>query len=35
MKKGGGLFPKRKDKDGNWLPDRGWVKWNSKTQQNE
>jgi len=35
MKKGGGLFPKRKDKDGNWLPDRGWVKWNSKIQQNE
>ena len=23
-KKGGGLFPKRKDGD-NWLPDRGWV----------
>jgi len=31
-KKGGGLFPKRKDADGNWLPDGGWVKWNSKTQ---
>ncbi len=27
MKKGGGLFPKRKDADGNWLPDNGWVKW--------
>jgi|TARA_Y100001951_G_C11252419_1_gene247265 hypothetical protein len=35
MKQGGGLFPKRKDKEGNWLPDRGWVKWNSKTQKNE
>lgn len=35
MKKGGGLFPKRKDGDGNWLPDRGWVKWNAKTGQNE
>lgn len=33
-KKGGGLFPKRKDGD-NWLPDRGWVKWNPKTEQNE
>tara|TARA_R100000808_G_scaffold63_1_gene511 strand:- start:8332 stop:8682 length:351 start_codon:yes stop_codon:yes gene_type:complete len=30
MKKGGKLFPRRKDKDGNWLPDRGWVKWDSK-----
>jgi DNA-directed RNA polymerase subunit RPC12/RpoP len=29
MKKGGGLFPKRKDGD-NWLPDNGWTKWNSK-----
>jgi len=34
MKKGGGLFPKRKDGE-NWLPDRGWVRWNSKTGQNE
>jgi hypothetical protein len=33
-KKGGGLFPKRKDGD-NWLPDGGWVKWNAKTQTNE
>ena len=33
-KKGGGLFPKRKDGDA-WLPNGGWVKWNSKTQQNE
>jgi ribosomal protein L40E len=33
-KKGGGLFPKRKDGDA-WLPDRGWVKWNPKTEQNE
>ena len=23
-KKGGGLFPKRKDEDGNWLDNRGW-----------
>ena len=34
-KKGGGLFPKRKDGDGNWLSDRGWLKWNSKTEKNE
>jgi DNA-directed RNA polymerase subunit RPC12/RpoP len=34
-KKGGGLFPKRKDNDGNWLPDSGWVKWNPKTEKAE
>lgn len=33
-KKGGGLFPKRKDGD-DWLPDGGWVKWNPKTEKNE
>lgn len=26
-KKGGGLFPKRKDKEGKWLDHKGWVKW--------
>ena len=31
-KKGGGMFPKRKDADGNYLPDRGWQKWNPKTK---
>ena len=31
-KKGGGLFPKRKDAEGNWLPDKGWQKWNPKTK---
>ena len=35
MKTGGRLFPRRKDKEGNWLPDRGWVKWNKETQQEE
>lgn len=35
MKKGGRLFPKRKDKDGKWLPDNGWVKWNAETQREE
>ena len=34
-KKGGGLFPKRKDADNNWLPDKGWQKWNNKTNQLE
>ncbi len=34
-KKGGGLFPRRKDSDGSWLPDSGWVKWNAKTEKNE
>tara|TARA_B100001123_G_C15317614_1_gene1026710 strand:+ start:966 stop:1301 length:336 start_codon:yes stop_codon:yes gene_type:complete len=34
-KKGGGLFPRRKDSEGNWLPDNGWVKWNPKTERNE
>jgi DNA-directed RNA polymerase subunit RPC12/RpoP len=33
-KKGGGLFPKRKDGD-NWLPNNGWQKWNSKTNAME
>lgn len=32
-KKGGGLFPKRKDKEGNWLADRGWVKWDANAQK--
>lgn len=26
-KKDGSLFPRRKDADGNWLDDGGWVKW--------
>jgi hypothetical protein len=34
-KKAGGLFPKRKDGDGNWLPDKGWTKWNPKTKKAE
>lgn len=34
-KKGGGLFPKRKNADNEYLPDKGWQKWNSKTQQLE
>tara|TARA_R100000005_G_C4945855_1_gene168414 strand:- start:596 stop:925 length:330 start_codon:yes stop_codon:yes gene_type:complete len=31
-KKGGTLFPKRKNAEGEWLPDRGWTKWNPKTK---
>lgn len=27
-KKGGTLFPKRKDDEGNYMPSRGWHKWN-------
>jgi ribosomal protein L40E len=34
-KKGGGLFPKRKDNDGKWLQDGGWTKWNPKTEKSE
>lgn len=29
-KQGGKLFPRRKDKEGNWLPDNGWVKWDKE-----
>lgn len=31
---GGTLFPKKKDEDGNWLPDNGWVKWNNDLKKN-
>lgn len=34
-KKGGTLFPQRKDAEGDFLPDGGWTKWNPKTQQKE
>lgn len=34
-KKGGGLFPKRKDSDGKYLPDNGWTRWNKETNQAE
>lgn len=29
----GSLFPKRKDKDGNWLPNGGWVKWQPREEE--
>jgi len=31
-KKGGGLFPKRKDGE-DWLPNRGWVVWNGSAYE--
>tara|TARA_R110000824_G_C15101538_1_gene666328 strand:- start:531 stop:860 length:330 start_codon:yes stop_codon:yes gene_type:complete len=34
-KVGGGLFPRRKDAEGGWLPDKGWQKWNPKTKKME
>ena len=34
-RQGGGMFPKRRDKEGNWLPDNGWTKWNSQTKKAE
>ena len=34
-KKGGGLFPRRKDADNNYLPDKGWQKWNAKSKSLE
>lgn len=35
-KKGGTLFPKRKDDEGNYLPNKGWHKWEpSKDDSNK
>lgn len=34
-KTGGGLFPRSKDKEDNWLPDNGWVKYNAATGKEE
>jgi hypothetical protein len=34
-KKGGTLFAKKKDKDGKWLPNNGWVKYNKETGKEE
>lgn len=34
-KKGGTLFPRRKDADGKWLPNNGWVKYNKETGKEE
>jgi len=32
-KKGGILFPKRKNKEGEYLPDNGWVKYDSELRK--
>lgn len=32
-KKGGTLFPKRKDDDGKYLDNNGWHKWSPKTEE--
>jgi len=29
-KKGGTIYPKRKDKEGNYIKNNGWEKWESK-----
>ena len=29
-----GLFPKRKNKEGAWLPNRGWVKYDGSSSAN-
>ena len=34
-KKGDSLFPQRKGKDGEWLPDNGWMRYNPQTKQEE
>lgn len=34
-KKGNTLFPHRKDKEGNYLPDGGWMKYNKETGKEE
>jgi hypothetical protein len=31
-KKGGTLFPKRKDDEGNYLPNKGWHKWSKESK---
>lgn len=31
-KKGGTLFPKRRDENNEWLPNHGWYKWNATKQ---
>lgn len=34
-KKGGTLFPQRKDAEDKFLPNSGWNRWNPETQQRE
>lgn len=32
-KKGGTLFPRRKDTEGNWIDNQGWTKWEGKKEE--
>lgn len=34
-KKGEGLFPRSRDKDGNYIPNNGWTKYNKVTKTEE
>jgi hypothetical protein len=34
-KKGGGIFPKRKNEDGSFNKNSGWKKWNATTKTEE
>lgn len=34
-KKGGTLFPKRKDDEGNWLANKGWHKWTGSSKDKD
>ena len=34
-KKGGTLFPKRKDDEGNYLPNKGWHKWSPEAKESK
>lgn len=34
-KKGGTLFPKRKDDQNQYLADSGWLKWNKESERAE
>lgn len=31
----GEMYPRRKDKDGNWLNNRGWVKWQARESNDD
>jgi predicted nucleic-acid-binding Zn-ribbon protein len=32
-KSDGSLFPKKKDKEGNWLDSNGWTKWKPRDEE--
>lgn len=33
--KAGGFFPKKKGKDGSWLPNNGWLTWQERKEITE